>query len=175
VGPFGRKSRPSVEKVGEWYVESWYLQGYSPCLCRLRTDGLAPTSKYWTYRSYADVICPVNLAACHRQKLGLSLLLHWLAWRETGYGPADRSASVLWIMSGSLFLCSSGIRPNLSASYKKLICVDHMRYIWSRVIHGPSVESVWRVDQVFSCKIYIDLNRHDSQIWVTVCLMAVFT
>jgi hypothetical protein len=32
--------------VEEWYVESQHLQGCSPCLCRLRTDGLAVTSKY---------------------------------------------------------------------------------------------------------------------------------
>jgi hypothetical protein len=33
-------------KVGEWYVESQHLQGCRPHLCRLRTDGLAPVSKY---------------------------------------------------------------------------------------------------------------------------------
>jgi hypothetical protein len=36
----------SVGKVGEWCVESQHLQGYSPRLCRLKTDGLAPASKY---------------------------------------------------------------------------------------------------------------------------------
>jgi hypothetical protein len=36
----------SVEKVGEWCVESQHLQDYSPRLCRLKTDGLAPASKY---------------------------------------------------------------------------------------------------------------------------------
>jgi hypothetical protein len=46
VGLVGGKGRPSVEKVSEWYVESWRLQGCSPCLYRLRTDGLAPASKY---------------------------------------------------------------------------------------------------------------------------------
>jgi hypothetical protein len=46
AGPLGRKWRPLVGKIGEWYVKSRYLQGCSPHLCRLRTDGLAPTSKY---------------------------------------------------------------------------------------------------------------------------------
>jgi hypothetical protein len=46
VGPLGGKGRPSVGKVGKWYVESRHLQGYIPCICRLRTDGLLPVSKY---------------------------------------------------------------------------------------------------------------------------------
>jgi hypothetical protein len=46
VGPLGGKGRLSVGKDGEWYVENWCLQGCSPSLSRLRTDGLAPMSKY---------------------------------------------------------------------------------------------------------------------------------
>jgi hypothetical protein len=42
MGPLGEKWRPLVGKVGEWYMKSRHLQGYSPRLCRLRTDGLAP-------------------------------------------------------------------------------------------------------------------------------------
>jgi hypothetical protein len=53
--PLGGKWRPLVEKVGEWYVESRYLKGCSPHLCRLRTDRLAPVSKFWTYQSHAGI------------------------------------------------------------------------------------------------------------------------
>jgi hypothetical protein len=42
-GAFRGKGR---QLVGEWYVESQHLQGCSPNLCRLRTDGLVPVSKY---------------------------------------------------------------------------------------------------------------------------------
>jgi hypothetical protein len=73
---------PLVGKVGDWYVESRCLQGCSPCLCRLRTDELAPTSKYWTYRLHVDDMGLVSLVAYHWQKLSLSLLLHWLAWER---------------------------------------------------------------------------------------------
>jgi hypothetical protein len=45
------------------YVESRCLQGCSPRLCRLRTDGLVPVSKYWTYRSHADDMGSVSLVA----------------------------------------------------------------------------------------------------------------
>jgi hypothetical protein len=82
MGPIGGKGRPSVGKVREWYVESRHLQGCSPCLCRLRTDGLAPASKYWTYRSHPSDIGPVSLVTCHRQKLDLRLLLYWLVWKR---------------------------------------------------------------------------------------------
>jgi hypothetical protein len=32
----------SVGKGGECDVESWHLHDGSPCMCRFRTDGLAP-------------------------------------------------------------------------------------------------------------------------------------
>jgi hypothetical protein len=46
TGPLGGKWRPLVGKVGEWYMENRHLQDCIPRLCRLRTDGLAPASKY---------------------------------------------------------------------------------------------------------------------------------
>jgi hypothetical protein len=45
-GPKVERGGLSVEKVEEWCAESRHLQGYSPRLCQLRTDGLAPASKY---------------------------------------------------------------------------------------------------------------------------------
>jgi hypothetical protein len=39
-----------------------------------------------------------------------------------------------------------------------------MRDIWFGTIHESSMKSVWRVDRVFPCKVYIDSNRHDSRI-----------
>jgi hypothetical protein len=56
---------------------------------------------------------------------------------------------MLWIMSGALFLESNGICSNLSVSHKRLLDVDHMRYVWSWTIRGLSVGSVWRVGWVF--------------------------
>jgi hypothetical protein len=35
-----------MEKGGEYDVASRHLQCYRPQLCQLRTDGLAPVSKY---------------------------------------------------------------------------------------------------------------------------------
>jgi hypothetical protein len=46
MGLLGGNGGPSIGKVGECDVESRHLQGCSPHLCRLMTDGLAPASKY---------------------------------------------------------------------------------------------------------------------------------
>jgi hypothetical protein len=46
----------------------------------------------------------------------------------------DRSVGVLVIFSRALFLGRSGIRPNMFAASKMLLCADYVRYIWSRVI-----------------------------------------
>jgi hypothetical protein len=46
AGPLGGKWRPLVRKVEERGVRCQHLQGCSPHLCRLRTYGLAPASKY---------------------------------------------------------------------------------------------------------------------------------
>jgi hypothetical protein len=148
-------------------VESRYLQGCSPCLCQLRTDELVSTSKYWAHRSHAGNVVPVSLVACHRQKLGLSLLLPWLAW-ERNWIRTRRLASrcaVNYIRS-HFFLRSSGICLNLSVTHKRLLCVDHVRYIWSMAIRRLSVECVWRVGRVSPCRVYIDSNSRDSRIWV---------
>jgi hypothetical protein len=40
-------------RSGSGYVAKRHLEGCSPHLCRLRTDRMTPTSKYWTYRSHA--------------------------------------------------------------------------------------------------------------------------
>jgi hypothetical protein len=109
----------SVGKVGEWYVKSWHLQGCSPHLYRLRTDGLAPASKYWTYQSHAGDMDLVSQVACYQQKSGLSLLVHWLAW-ERNWVRKLRSAGMLWIVSGAFFLRSSGIHPNPSMTHERL-------------------------------------------------------
>jgi hypothetical protein len=61
--------------------------------------------------------------------------------RETGWGLTDQSASVLG-----------------------LLYTDNTSYIWSRAIHGLSMESVWHVGQVSPYRVYIDSNHQDSQI-----------
>jgi hypothetical protein len=76
------------------------------------------------------------------------LCLHYLngcLGREIGYEPADRLAGVLWIVSGALFLRSSGPAQLCFRLRKWLLCVDRMRYVWSGTMRGLSVECMWRV------------------------------
>jgi hypothetical protein len=154
----------SVRKVGECDVASQHLQGFSHCLCRLRTDGLTPTSKYWTYRSYAGDICPISLVAHCQEVLGLSTLVQWLCWRRN-LGGSHRPLS--WAERWSREQC---IHPTLLMTRERLLYVDYIRYVWSRTIRGPSMKSVWRVDWVFPCMVYINSNRRDSRIWVIIYL-----
>jgi hypothetical protein len=139
-------------------------------MCQLRTDELVPASKYWTYWSHAGVYgtnkpsswLPID--AC----LYPYYFIGWLR-RETGYGPVDRLAGALWIMSGALIFESSGPAQRCWWFCKRLLCVDRVRYAWSITICGLIMECVWRVGRVFSCRVYIDLNRRNSRIWVTAC------
>jgi hypothetical protein len=59
---------------GDWITgdRAGPLGGCSTRLCRLRTDGLAPASKYWTYWSHAGDMVPLSLVAGHQQKIGFA-------------------------------------------------------------------------------------------------------
>jgi hypothetical protein len=151
-------------------MASRHLQGCSPRLCQLRTIRLAPMSKYWTYRSHAGDMGLVSLVVGCQQELDFSPLLYRCCGREAGYGPAYRMAVVLWIVSGALLLGCSGSVQIYWWLHEMLLYVDHMRYVWLWTIRRLSVESVWHVCWVFPCRVYIDLNRRDSRIWVAACL-----
>jgi hypothetical protein len=95
VGPLGGKCRTISWEGRGVVLASWHLQGCSPSLCWLSTDGLTPASKYWTYRLHAGDMGPVSLVVYHQQKLGLSLLLHWLVWERNWvrtHGSVSRRA-----------------------------------------------------------------------------------
>jgi hypothetical protein len=141
--PLGGKWRPSV---GEWFVGSRYLQWYRPRLCRLRTDGLAPMSKYWMYRSHVSDMGLVSLVACGHQMFDfLHCFIGWLG-RETGYGPVDRSAGVLWIVSGAPFLGSSDLVQHCWWFAKGC----YMWTTWDTYGQGPYADRVWNACGVLS-------------------------
>jgi hypothetical protein len=119
----------------------------APRLCQLRTDGLAPANKYWMYWSHAGDICPVNLIVCRQQMLDLVHCFNGCVGRETEAGPVGHSAELRGGV-GRTFSREQCIRSTLLMTHKSLLYVDYVRYVWSRVIRGPSVKYVWRVDQV---------------------------
>jgi hypothetical protein len=107
---------------------------------------------------------PVSLVACRRQKLGLSLLLHWLAW-ERNWVRTRVSISRCAVDSVENTFSREQWDPSKSigGSRKVAICGPHEIHMLM-AIHGLSMESVWRVDRVFPYRVYIDSNHRDSRI-----------
>jgi hypothetical protein len=158
----------SVGKVGECDVANCHLQVYSPCLCQLSTDGLAPASKYWTYWSHGSDIDPVSLVTYHQQMLGSNALLQWLCWERNlgGFrGPLSRAER--WSREHFFLKAAHLSNP-----------VDDSRNV---AIHGPhEIHTVEGHTQTkrgmcvacwlgFPCRVYIDSIHRDSWIWVTAC------
>jgi hypothetical protein len=65
-----------------------------------------------------------------------------------GWGPMNRSADVLGILSRVLFLRSSRIRSTLLTTSKRLLYAGYVKCLWLRVIRRSSTGCVWHVDQV---------------------------
>jgi hypothetical protein len=158
-----RESRgPSVGKGRESVVVSRHLQGGSSCLCWLRTNGLVPASKYLTYWSYAGDMGPVN--RCSQSSIDACVfpLLQWMLgegnWVGTR-GSVSRRA-VNWM--GALFLMI--VDPFNSIDDNAKGC--HVRLVMSADVSCVSG---------FSYRMYINLNRRDSQIWVIAYLVAAST
>jgi hypothetical protein len=148
--PLVGKWRPSVGKVREWYVASRHLQGCSPRLCHLRTDGLTPVSKYWTYQSHADVYRPSKSSSWLPTVAWLypHCFIGWLM-RETGYGPIDRSADMLWIVLGAFF---SGVVTLLN-SVDDYMKGCYMWTTWDTYGLGPYMGWAWK-----SCGVLVGFS-----------------
>jgi hypothetical protein len=92
----------------------------SPHLCRLRTEGLLPVSKYWMYQAHASVYGPSKPSS----------LLSSDAWLKptaslVGLGEklrqVPRTTQPGWeVESGALFLESSSIHPTLLMTHERL-------------------------------------------------------
>jgi hypothetical protein len=111
----------------------------APHVCRLRTDGLAPTSKYWTYRSHTGDMGLVSLVIYCQQVLGLSALLQWLCWERNWGGSYTTTQSGWEVESGALFLRSSAyVQP---CWWLTKGC--YTRTTWDTYGLGPYVDWAW--------------------------------
>jgi hypothetical protein len=142
----------------------------SPYLCRLRTEGLVPVSKYWTYRSHAGVYGPNKPSS--------------LPSTEGGFTPTA-SMTVLGEKLGTnlridqLMCCGLRQEPLFSGAVALSIIVDdftkgcHVQVLPTRSVRRAYVDwhrkRTCRVDRIFPCRVYIDSNCRDSWIWVTAC------
>jgi hypothetical protein len=108
-GHLGGPVEHSEGKGGESVVAILRFLWGSHYLCRLRTKGLVPVSKYWTYWSCAGVYGPDKPSSWMPTYAWLCpYCFNGLFGRETGCEPVDQSVGMLWIVSGALFLGSSG-------------------------------------------------------------------
>jgi hypothetical protein len=120
---------PSVGKVGEWCVKSCHLQGCSPRLCRLRTDGLTLMSKYWTYRSHVDDMSLVSWCSyvtTWLKSLSPTPRLLWGRKNEVTQGDG-------WASLSSVAKTSSGCRGLFQScgDSRKVAYTNHRRcMIW---------------------------------------------
>jgi hypothetical protein len=170
VGPLRESGDSWLGKSGSGYVASRYLQGYSSPHMSIKDRSVGPREQVLNVPIACRWYVPGMPSSQLSTELNFFSLLFDCCGREAGYGPADQMVIVLWIVSGALLL---GCRRSVQICwrrYERLLYVDRVRYVWSWTIHGLSVESVWRVGRVSSCRVYIDSNRRDSQTWVTACL-----
>jgi hypothetical protein len=136
----------------------------SPHLCRLRTEGLVPVSKYWTYRSHAGDMGPINLVAGRSLVLGLSLLLQWLCWERDWCGSCEPlSRAERW--SQEHFFSGAVVSVQ---DCRRLIKGCHVWGLPVESVHRTYVDwsekRTWHVGQIFSCRVYINSNHRDSRI-----------
>jgi hypothetical protein len=91
----------------------------------------------------------------------------FIGWpeRETGYRLMDQSVGVLCIVSGTLFLRSSGTAQLCGRLRERLLCVAHeIRMVWDHTQTERGICVACWSD--FPCKVYINSNHRDSRIWV---------
>jgi hypothetical protein len=125
---------------------------------------------YWTYRSHAGVVGPVSQVVYRQQRVALPPLLQWLD-RERNWVRTHR-------LDGRRALdCVSS-----PFSREQWLCSSLLMIAFRVAIYGPReirmvLDHTWTergsmlcVGRVFPCKVYINLNHRDSQIWVTACL-----
>jgi hypothetical protein len=108
-------------------------------LSLLRTNGLAPTSTYWTYWSRAGDMGPVSLVAGHHQKVRFAPTASLVGSGEKlGMDPWINQPSCCRLYWEPFF---SGVVAQLR---ERLLYLDRVRYIWLTAIHLPSLESISR-------------------------------
>jgi hypothetical protein len=160
----------SEEKGGESAVTILRFLCDSPRLCRLRTEGLVPMSKYWTYRSHAG---DYGSSKPSSRLVTEAWLFPTISLAVVG----EKLGTDPWI--SQLAYCGLCREPFFSGAMDLFKSVDdctkgcHVRGLSVGSVHQAYVDwrgkHTCRVGRVFPCRVYIALNHRDSHIWVTAC------
>jgi hypothetical protein len=143
-----------------WKAEDRWV---GPHLCQLRTDGLAPAIKYWTYWWHTGDMCPINWCSLFvNECLAFSTASMVVRGRETRWGPTDWSADVLGCSREFLFLESS----DFVQWYGWLTKGYHVRGLLAGSVQVAYVH--WREKR--TCHVYQVSPTGYTSIWITVTL-----
>jgi hypothetical protein len=156
-------------KVGESVVVILRFLCGSSRLCRLRTEGLIPVSKYWMYRSHAGVYRPSKPSSWSSTEAWLKSIASLVGLGEQlGTDPRIDQPTRCGLCREPFF---SGAVKSIQI-YRWLVKGCHVRGLPAGSVRRTYVDlrgkRTSRVDRVFPYRVYIDLNHHDSWIWVTV-------
>jgi hypothetical protein len=139
-----------------------------PHLCRLRTEGLVPVSKYWTYRSHIDVYGPSKPNSLPSSEGGFTPTASMAALGEKLGTDSWIDQSACCGLCRKLFFSGA---VALSIAVDDFVKGFHVCGLLAGSVRGAYVDwhrkRTCRVDQVFPCRVYIDSDRRDSRIWVT--------
>jgi hypothetical protein len=150
-------------KFGECDVESRHLQDCSPRLCRLRTDELAS----WASTERTDhmlVYGPDKPSIMLSTEGDFTPTASMVASeRETGYGPTNRSAIVLWIRLGAFFFAGA---VTLFIAIDDFAKGFYTQTTWGRYGQEPYVNCVWK-----ACDVLVGFFPiRCTLIWITATL-----
>jgi hypothetical protein len=106
-------------------MESRHLQVCSPHLYRLRTDGLAPASKYWSIAHMLVFMGPVSLVVGYQQKLDFFSLLHYLLWERS------------WVRTRESISRRAVDCVGSPSSRGWWICLNLLMTVWKVAMHWP--------------------------------------
>jgi hypothetical protein len=162
TGSLAEGGGPSVGKDEESDVKIQHLQCCSPCVYRLRTEGLVPVSKYWSYWSHIGDMGPVNRYSQSATDAYLyNHCFNGCEEREIGWIPTDRSVSVLRCWREHFFLgavaLSKAIYEYAKGWHVRLVMSTYMSCVsgfLQQDVHR--LESLWLSDMInrLSCDCY---------------------
>jgi hypothetical protein len=140
VGPLRKSGDSWLGKSGSGYVASRHLQDYSPPHMWLRTVRLAPTSKYWMYRSHAGDMCLVCLVVSCQQSLTFPHCSLAVVGEKLDMDPRIRWSSCCGLCREPFFWGAGDLFKSVDDGMKGCF----MWTAWDMYDRGPYTDWAWK-------------------------------